>query len=203
MDYESFLMLAESRRSIRKYTNQKVSHEIIEQLIEAGLWAPSNHNRQGWKFIVFENQKEIHTLAGKIRDFIRKSLEASRKLIADQAQELIYYSGVFDQAPAFILAMHKRSPAVGKSIMQFEVNELVSGESLSIAMACQNLLLAAHALGLGACIMTAPLLAGQIWKSLDNLPLGFEPTCLITIGYPAEIPQTPRRKKIENIVEYR
>ena len=203
MDYESFLSLAESRRSIRKYTSQKISHEIIEQLIEAASWAPSNHNRQGWKFIVFEDRNEIHTLADETRKFITKSLEDSHKLITEQAKELTFYSGAFDHAPAFILVMHKKSPAIGKFIMPCAASKLASGEAISTAMACQNLILAAHSLGLGTCVMTAPLLAGEVWKSLENLPLGFEPTCLITIGYPAEKPQRPRRKRIENIIEYR
>lgn len=203
MDYESFLSLAKSRRSIRKYTNHEISHETIEQLIEAASWAPSNHNRQGWKFIVFENRNENYALAEKIRNSIKKSLESSHRLIAEQAKEVIFYSGAFDQAPAFILAMHKKSPAVGRSFLECAATRLASGEALSAAMACQNLLLAAHAIGLGACIMTAPLLAGEIWNSLENLPSGFEPTCLITIGYPAEMPAMPHRKKLENIIEYR
>ena len=120
-----------------------------------------------------------------------------------QAKEMIFYSGAFDQAPVFILAMHKKSLALGRSIMPFAANELASGEAVSTAMACQNLLLATQSMGLGACIMTAPLFAGHIWKNLENLPLGFEPTCLITIGYPAETPNSPRRKEIENIIEYR
>ena len=203
MDYKSFLLLAKSRRSIRKYTNQKVSHEVVEQLIEAASWAPSNHNRQGWKFIIFEDMTEIRSLAEKIRNFIKNSIEEFPKLIAEQSQELVYYSGAFEQAPVLILTMHKKSPAVGKRFMKLASSELASGEAVSTAMACQNLLLAAHALGLGTCIMTAPLLAGQIWKSLDNLPIGYEPTCLIAVGYPAETPQSPRRKKIEHIIEYR
>ncbi len=203
MDYKSFLLLAKSRRSIRKYTNQKVSHEIVEQLIEAASWAPSNHNRQGWKFIIFEDLAEIRSLAEKIRNFIKNSIEEFPKLSAEQSQELVHYSGAFEQAPVLILTMQKKSPAVGKRIMKLASSELASGEAVSTAMACQNLLLAAHALGLGTCIMTAPLLAGQIWKSLDNLPIGYEPTCLIAVGYPAEMPQAPRRKKIEHIIEYR
>jgi nitroreductase len=70
-------------------------------------------------------------------------------------------------------------------------------------MACQNLLLAAHAMGLGACVMTAPLLAGTVWNSMKDLPLGFEPTCLITVGYSAEVPVAPRRKELNHVIEYR
>ncbi|MHC4638006.1 MAG: nitroreductase family protein [Planctomycetota bacterium] len=203
MDSKSFLLFAESRRSIRKYTDQKVGREKIEQLIEVASWAPSNHNRQGWKFIVFEDSQEIHTLSKQTRKFMKKSLEGAHKLVAGKAEELIHYSGAFDSAPVLILVMHKKSPAVSKYIIDSGTSILASGEVLSTAMACQNLLLAAKAMGLGTCIMTAPLLAGTVWKSLDNLPAGFEPTCLITIGYPAETPEAPRRKKLEHIIEYR
>ncbi len=70
-------------------------------------------------------------------------------------------------------------------------------------MAVQNLLLAAHAGGLGACVMTAPLLAGDVWKAVADLPAGFEPTCIIAVGRPAENPEPPRRKALENIIDYR
>jgi nitroreductase len=203
MDYESFLMFAKSRRSVRKFTDQKVGREQIERLVETACWAPSNHNRQGWKFIVFENTQEIQMLAQQTREFVKKSLEKAHKLVVNKAEELIYFSGAFDQAPVLILAMHKKSPVVSKQIVDLATSELASGEILSTAMACQNLLLAANTMGLGACVMTAPLLAGPVWNSLDNLPAGFEPTCLISIGHPAEIPETPRRKQLEHIIEYR
>jgi nitroreductase len=203
MDFNSFLSFVESRRSIRKYTDQKVDRKKIEQLIKASSWAPSNHNRQGWKFIVFEDTQEIRILAQKTREFIKTLLHQIPNLVAGKAEELIYFSGAFDQAPVLILAMHKKSPAVGKGVIDLATSNLASGEALSTAMACQNLILAAKTMGLGTCIMTAPLLAGEVWKSLDNLPLGFEPTCLIAVGYPDEAPQIPRRKKLEHIIEYR
>lgn len=203
MDIESYLEFVKSRRSIRKYSDKKISRVQIERMIEAACWSPSNHNRQGWKFIVFENLHEIQKLAERVRQFIKKSLMKTNRLVVSKADELIYYSGAFDQAPVVILVMHKKSPAMGKSMLNLATSELASGEAISAAMACQNLLLAAHAMGLGACIMTAPLLAGAIWNSLEDLPLGYEPMCLVTIGHPSEIPSTPRRKKLEHVIEYR
>jgi len=203
MDFNSFLLFAQTRRSIRKYTNQKVDREKIEKLIEAASCAPSNHNRQGWKFIIFEDLQEIRALAQKTREFVEKYSKQTPDLVADKAEDLIYFAGAFDQAPVLILAMHKKSPAVSKNIIDSATSKLASGEAISTAMACQNLMLAAKAMGLGTCIMTAPLLAGAVWKSLDNLPMGFEPTCLITVGYPNETPKAPRRKKLEHIIEYR
>jgi len=203
MDYESFLQFVKSRRSIREFSHRKISHSQIERLIEAASWAPSNHNRQGWKFIVFEDSQEICMLSVRVREFVKKSLARAHKLVTAQADELVHVAGAFDHAPVVILAMHKKSSAIGKSILSLATSELVSGEALSSAMACQNFLLAAYAMGLGTCLMTAPLLAGEVWKSLHGLPAGFEPTCLIAIGYPAHVPTAPRRKRLEHIIEYR
>jgi nitroreductase len=203
MDCQSFFELLESRRSIRKFTDNKPARSHIERLIEAASWAPSNHNRQGWKFLVFEDHEQMCALADKARRSVERALERAPRLVASQAKKLIHLAGAFDQAPTVILALHKKSPAAGRSLLATATSELVSGEELSTAMAVQNLLLAAHAMGLGTCVMTAPLLAGDVWQSLRDLPVGFEPTCLVAVGYPADTPAAPRRKKLEHVLEYR
>jgi len=149
MDCESFFELLKSRRSIRQFTERKPSRTQIECLIEAASWAPSNHNRQGWKFIVFEDRQQIRILAEQTRKSLRKTMKEDCRLTADQADELVHLAGAFDQSPIVILAMHKKSPAVGRSLLACATSELASGEALSTAMAVQNLLLAAHAIGLG------------------------------------------------------
>ncbi len=203
MDYEQFLQFVKSRRSVRKYSNRRVTREQIERLIDAACWAPSNHNRQGWKFIVFENPATIQRLAAEAREVVSRSIAEADTLNAQAADELVSFAGGFEKAPVLILIMHKKSPAIGKPLLSRATGPLASGEAVSAAMACQNLLLAAHSMGLGACVMTAPLLAGSMWNSIKDLPLGFEPTCLITVGHPDEIPPVPRRKKLEHILEYR
>lgn len=203
MDYEKFLQFAKSRRSVRKFANRRVTREQIEQLIDAACWAPSNHNRQGWKFIIFDDSSVIKSLAAEARKIVSESVVEAPGLGRQSADELVHLAGGFEQASVLILVMHKKSPSIGKSILSRATGPLASGEAISAAMACQNLLLAAHAMGLGACMMTAPLLAGSMWNSIKDLPLGFEPTCLIAAGYQDEIPPVPRRKKLEHVLEYR
>jgi nitroreductase len=99
--------------------------------------------------------------------------------------------------------MHKRSAAINRVLVEAGGGGKVSAEAISTAMAVENLLLAAHVLGLGACIMTAPLLAGSIWEQVENLPAGFCPTCIVTVGYPAQTPPAPRRKPVDQIAEFR
>jgi len=203
MDFPELLELIRSRRSVRQFSTRKPARAQIDALIEAARWAPSNHNRQGWKFLVFQDGQTIARLAEQIRASLRRSLSVAHRLVAGHAEEIIHFAGVFDQAPVVILALHKASPALGRSLLAAGTSDLVSGEAVSTAMACQNILLAAHALGLGACVMTAPLLAAEVWKAATDLPAGFEPTCLIAVGYADDRPAPPRRKRLEQIVEYR
>ncbi len=63
----------------------------------------------------------------------------------------------------------------------------------SVAMAGQNLLLAAHALGLGACWMCAPLFCPEVVQRTLDLPPDWQPQGLITVGYAAESKQKERR----------
>lgn len=203
MDEDAFFGVLRSRRSVRAFTDRAPDEASLSKLIEAAQWAPSNHNRQGWKFLVVRDKTQIRELSGKVRHALSESLASANRLLAAQGQELIHFATLFDRAPVVILAMHKRSPAVGRALIAASGTTCVSGEALSTAMAVQNLLLAAHVLGLGACVMTAPLLASQVWESTPGLPAGFEPTCLVAVGYPAEKPAPPRRKSLGHIVEYR
>ncbi len=202
MDHHDLLELMKSRRSIRQFTARELTRSQIDAILEAARWAPSNHNRQGWKFVVFQDAQTIAGLADQIRGSVRRSLQAAPRLVAERAEEIVHFAGAFERAPVVILAMHKAGPAIGKSLLAAATSDLASGEAISTAMACQNVLLAAHAMELGACVMTAPLLAADVWKSVD-LPVGFEPTCLIAVGYPADTPEPPRRKSLDQIVEYR
>ena len=204
MDYQTVLEMMRSRRSIRTFTDRTPSRGDIERLAEAARWAPSNHNRQGWKFIVFEDHHELQALADRVETSLSNRIAATKRITSAQAEEMIHYATLFANAPVAILVMHKRSVAVGRELLAGAAKgELASGEPLSAAMAVQNMLLAGHCLGLGMCVLTAPLLAGEVWKELDELPMGFDPTCIVAVGYPGQRPSAPRRKSLEQILEYR
>jgi nitroreductase len=119
-------------------------------------------------------------------------------------RELMHYATFFSNAPVLLLVLHKQPVSVSAPLLaELKHPELVSGEPLSVAMAVQNLLLAAQALGLGACVLTGPLLAQDVLDGHLDLPAGHDLTCFVAIGYAAESPPPPRRKSIEQIVEFR
>jgi len=53
-----------SRRSIRKFTSEPIDDAMVEQILTAGMWAPSGKNNQPWKFAVVKNQELLKSLAG-------------------------------------------------------------------------------------------------------------------------------------------
>jgi len=57
MHLKGLLEIIKERRSVREFTNEKVSDEDIRLLIDAARYAPSNSNRQAWKFIILKNDK--------------------------------------------------------------------------------------------------------------------------------------------------
>jgi nitroreductase len=202
--YASLLELIITRRSVRRFEDRPVPREALEAVVEAARWAPSNENRQGWKFIVFEGREAVRALARQVQDAVGTACVKIEASTAEHVAQLAEHTARLADAPCLILVLHKRPSIAALRLLGDDPHAaLVSGEPLSAAMAVQNLLLAAHALGLGACVLTAPLAGGAIVRVVQDLPAGFEPTCLVALGYPAENPPVPHKKAIEHILEYR
>jgi nitroreductase len=70
----------------------------------------------------------------------------------------------------------------------------------SVGAEIQNLLLSAHAEGLGTCWMCAPLFCKDAVKTVLNLPMSFDPQAFILMGVSNEKPATPRRKPLREVV---
>ena len=62
---KSLLEVIKQRRSVREFTDAKVSTLDVQAVIEAGTWAPSEKNHQPWKFAVVEDESLGHLLAEK------------------------------------------------------------------------------------------------------------------------------------------
>ena len=203
-NYALLLELIQSRRSVRRFSDRGVSREDIGRLLEAARWAPSNHNRQPWRFLVIEDHQQINHLAEIVRQGLSEKLKSLPEAAAKYAGEFTHYATFFSNAPVLLVVLHKRPVSVSAPLLAGLRNpDLVSGEPLSVAMAMQNLLLAAQSLGLGTCVLTGPLLAQDALAGGLDLPAGHDLTCLVALGHPAESPAPPRRKTIEQIVEFR
>jgi len=175
------------RRSHRMYRPDLPSRQTLEKVIDAGLWAPSCTNAQDW---------EITVMAGKIRDeFVELISGAIKHLlpmlkkaqVPEQGQDLVMkFFKNLGGAPVVIAVTIGKRPDDPTNVTNVQ-----SGAALF-----QNLLLAAHAEGLGTCWMTgAHSLEVEILKFLgkeDKQLLAITP-----IGYSDKEPPVPPRKDRE------
>lgn len=157
------------RRSIRKYKTKPVDRELVKKLLEAARWAPSAGNIQPWLFIVIDDPN---------------FLEAIRMVSP----------GYFGQAPLAILICSNKEKA-------HKIGGTLGRDYLTIAdcaMAAQNILLAAYALGLGTCVIKS--FSHTAIKEILEIPEGIEPELLVVVGYASETPNPPPKLPLSDIV---
>jgi nitroreductase len=156
-----------SRRSIRRYKDQEISHEIVEELLKAAMSAPSAGNEQPWHFMVITE-----------RDLL------------DEIPKFHPYSQMLKQAPLAIL------------ICGDENLEKYKGHWVQdCSAATQNLLIAAHAKGLGAVWLGVYPVEDRIsgLRKLLEIPECIIPFSLISIGYPDEQKPPSERYNLSRI----
>ena len=177
-----------SRKSIRKYKNTEISKEIIEDLIDCAILAPSAKNRQPWKFVIVTN-----TIKNQISDIM---LEKENRLkISLERKEHNANSSV--KATAKII---KEAPILILVFKEYEDN-LIIEDSLSIGGAIEHICLRATDLGLGSIwIRDIVNTQKEIAKLVryENLEL----ISAISIGYPDEKPRLRPRKKLDEVLEW-
>ncbi|MBW2492895.1 MAG: nitroreductase family protein [Deltaproteobacteria bacterium] len=189
---DHFLDLLLGRRSIRRYQQKSVPQELVDKLLTAAIWAPSAHNRQPWRFVVISALEKKSQLAQAMGDRLKKDLthDGVETNVIENDVSRSYRR--ITAAPLLVLICSSMEDMDSYPDERRQINEWTMAVQ-STAMAGQNLLLAAHALGLGACWMCAPLFCPEVVQEVLELPVNWEPQGLVTIGYPAEKKVKSRR----------
>jgi nitroreductase len=202
--------LMKSRRSVRRFRPDAPSREQIERLIEAAVTAPSASNKQPWRFVVVANRTKIAELSAAVRkavDRIALHVEASSR---EAFRAYGDYFTRFDQAPVVVVALCRSLTILSNLIEaaadpgdreRIRVMEESSG-LVGVSMAMQNLLLAAHEMGLGASGMTGPLVAADRLRTLLELSPSWNIAALLPVGYPAEQPPPTERKPASRVTTW-
>lgn len=162
-----------TRRSIRTFTNQEVSEIEIKKILDAARWAPSAGNVQPWIFVVVRNK------------------EIKRKL-AEAALNQFF----IEEAPVVIVVCADRE----RSGMSYGSRGTDLYCIQDTAAAAQNILLAAHALGLGACWVGA--FNEEEVRLILKAPREVRPVAIIPIGRPAEKPRIIFKRPLSEIVRH-
>jgi len=197
----TFWDVVKSRRSIRVYEDRAVPTELIEKLLMTAVLAPSAHNAQHWRFIVIIQAEIKLRLAERMGTDYRKALLAEGLSVEEVESRAEARKNRICGAPAIILVCLDT-----EDVRNFNDTNRNNGDYLmgvqSVALAGGYLLLAAHAEGLGAVWMCAPLFAPQRVREALDLPPNWIPQGMIALGYPAERPREKPMKQLSEVVRF-
>jgi coenzyme F420-0:L-glutamate ligase / coenzyme F420-1:gamma-L-glutamate ligase len=196
-----FGLAIDQRRSIRRYLPGQIDESTIERILIAATQAPSAHHRQPWRFAVLDDPTDKVKLATAMGEQLRKDRTADGedpKAIEDDVARS--YARI-TEAPVVIVACLD-----DRDMDRYPDGKRNTAEYLmavqSTAMAVQNLLLAAHCEGLGACVMCAPLFCSDSVSQGLSLPSEWRPQMLVTIGTPANAGRIRPRLPLAQVVRW-
>ena len=186
-----FTELIMSRRSVRKYKEAQIPEESLQAILKAGIFAPNGGNTQLWHFTVLQNQNTLKELNELIRNAFAKNAGSDNRFIkgaAKVAQSDMYcfYYG----APTLILVS----------------GDVANPNAMAdCACAVENILLAAHAEGIGSVYINAPTWFDddpEVRASLTKIgvPQNYHVCASAAIGYSDAPPVKGIRN--EDVVNY-
>jgi len=160
-----------TRRSIRRFRDAPMPEDLVEQILRAGMMAPSACNKQPWRFVVIDDEELLAEIP-KINPNAAMAAKAPLSILVCGDLKLEHPSGYW---------------------------------VIDCAAAVQNMLLAAHALGLGA-VWTGVYPRQQRIDALGRLlglPQHVRPHSLLVFGYADEQPPTPDRYRPDRVYRNR
>jgi coenzyme F420-0:L-glutamate ligase / coenzyme F420-1:gamma-L-glutamate ligase len=191
--------IIQGRHSVRRYHEQPVARELIEQVLEAARWAPSPHGRQPWRFAVLTQPVPKQRLADAMGDEWRRQLAmdgqdtATIELRRRKSHERILRAPVI-VIPCLYLAGLDTYPDADRNAAEATM------AIQSLGCAVQNILLMAYNLGLDGGWMCAPLFCPEVVVGALDLDPALTPHALITLGYAAADPVRKDRLPLEQLV---
>lgn len=178
------------RRSIRKYRAEPVTEEMLQTVLEAARWAPSWSNTQCWRLIVVRDKEMKRCLS--------ETLRSTRPDVRNKGADAVR------DAPVVIVACAERGRSgfysSGDKQGQAATDKGEYWYMFDLALAMQNLTLAAHALGLGT-LHIGMADAVEVAR-LMGVPQGVAVVEVMPLGWPDEKPALRPRKEISQFVSY-
>jgi nitroreductase/NAD-dependent dihydropyrimidine dehydrogenase PreA subunit len=217
-DAGELVRLMASRRSCRNFTGEPVPRPVLEDLVKIGTTAPSGTNNQGWTFTTLPSRAAVMKLGNAVGAFFKRINRMAENPLLRHGLRLIgrpelagYYQD-YHQSVAEGLADWEergRDRLLHGAPAAIIVGSIPGGScpAEDALLATQNILLAAHAMGLGTCLIGFAVSAmqkdGRI-KDLLKIPREENVYAVIALGHPAVayLRLTGRKKAVSRFVEF-
>jgi nitroreductase len=195
---------------VRRFRKEALDRETITALIQAAISAPSASNQQPWRFLAVSGPRKIAALADAVRAAVERLgphlAPSFRASLAGYAESFTRFS----EAPVVLVVLYRPTAVLSRLVDEALpaedralIEALEHGSALtSASLALGQLLLAAHARGLGACCMTGPLLAEREARALLSIPPSWQVAAFVPLGFPAEEPAPTPRKSVDLVLRF-
>jgi nitroreductase len=192
--------LIEHRKTIRFFTEQPIEEPVLQDILRAGMRAPSPKNRQHWKLIVVSGDARME-MKRRMEEGIERSFRGEGIIQGSRAymENAIFTKECMAHAPVTVFVVNPEGKSLREPWTAAEkIHEL--SDVQAIGALAENMALEAEAAGIGS------LWSGNIFFAYDELQewLGQgEMVLAMSFGYPASVPMKTRRKDESECIEYR
>jgi len=173
-----------TRRSVRNYADRQIPDDIVNRIIRAGIQAPTALNLQPWAFVVVQDRAFLDQVSAYCVPIMLEGMKQSRGGMSDEFRALLSTEGysIYYHAPTVIMV-------VGRAESRFR--------EIDCSLCAENMMLAAHALGIGSCWIGSTEVAYGNPELMQGfgIPEGYSPVGTIAFGYPAEEPAAHGRNE--------
>lgn len=176
------ITMIQERRSVRKYKDQKVSRQTMNDIMEATRWSPSWGNFQVARYTIVENPEMIQRIAD------------------EGVHGFAYNIGTLRNAKGVLVLSHVKGKSGKLYSEDYATSKGSSWETFDAGIACQTFCLAAHAYGVGTCIFG--VMNDTVISEIVSLPAEESVAAIITFGYPDEEVKPTRRYSVDEITRY-
>jgi len=183
-----FFEVVKKRRSIHFFTEEEVSDEDLNYILEAARWAPSAGNSQPWRFIIVRKPESIHK--------VWESTKGIQFPVSSKRRILVTPQNFIKKAPAIIVVCTDPTAYKGR---QASINSNLYCIQDS-AIATMNLLLAACDRGLGACWVG--MFKEEKLREALNVPPHMKPVAIIPVGHTKSKEKPRPRRPLKELVHY-
>ena len=190
-----------TRRSIRRFKPDVVPDSVLRDILYTSTFAPSAHHRQPWRFVALTESPTKKHLADSMAIAFQQDLQKDN-LAQEEIDKLINRSkSRINGAPVVVMLCLDMTDMNKYDDKKRRRAEFLTATQ-SVANAGMQLLLAAHAEGLGGVWVCSPIFAQEAVQKALDISKDWEPQAMFLIGYPADVPKVRERKQLGEIVKF-
>lgn len=201
-----------TRRSVRAFTSEPVSREVMDRVMAAAITAPSSTNRQPWRFTVVRSAAMREQIVAAIahRTAEIKAIIAKSHHAEDFGNYGDFFHEPLASASVIVVPQYRPYPDLIANLIEsgggdpakYSTASAMQAELVSTSTAIMALLLQVHAEGLGACMMAGPMVARDDIHALLGIAEPWRMVGAIAIGHPVSQPSTMPRKPVDKVVDW-